>query len=161
MTTALVPNRAARALRSWFGRDPFFRDLETEMDHMLGRFSDRWLGADGMPEMWNPSLDLSETDGEVQITMDAPGMKPEEIDIEVTGDTVRIHGEHKEEKEEKGRKFHRIERRTGMFDRMVGLPCNVKEDKVAAEFKDGVLRVMLPKAEGAKTHKVAVKANGK
>ncbi len=128
---------------------------------MLGRFSDSWLGADGMPEMWNPSLDVSETDGEVLITMDAPGMKPEEIDIEVTGDAVRIHGEHKDEKEEKDRKFHRIKRRTGMFDRMVGLPCNVKEAEVAAEFKDGVLRVTLPKAEAAKTHKVAVKANGK
>lgn len=160
MTTTLVPNRAERTLKAWFDRDPF-RDLYAEMENMLSRFSERWNGADGLTEMRTPSLDLMETDNEVQVTMDAPGMKPEEIDIEVSGNTVRIRGEHKEEKEEKGRKFHRIERRTGMFDRMVGLPCNVKEDKVAAEFKDGVLRVMLPKAEGAKTHKVAVKANGK
>jgi len=160
MTTALVPNRAARALKSWFGRDPF-RDLQTEMDHMLSRFSERWIGADGLPEAWNPSLDLSETDTEVQIMMDAPGMKPEEIDIEVTGNMLRIHGEHKEEKEEKARTFHRVERRMGSFSRMVELPCDVIEDKVAAEFKDGVLRVTLPKAEAAKTHRVAVKANGK
>jgi HSP20 family protein len=160
MTTSIAPNRAARALKSWFGRDPF-RDLQSEMDHMLSRFSERWTGTDGLPEAWNPSLDLSETNTDVQITMDAPGMKPEEIDIEVTGDTVRIHGEHKEEHEEKGRTFHRIERRTGSFSRFVELPCAVKEDKVAAEYKDGVLRVTLPKSEAAKTHKVAVKGNGK
>lgn len=161
MTTALVPNRAARGLRSWFGRDPFFRDLETEMEHMLGRFSDRWLGAGGMPEMWNPSLDLSETDGEVLITMDAPGMKPEEIEIEVTGETVRIHGEHKEEKEEKGRTYHRVERSTGSFFRSIELPCEIKQDDVAANYKDGVLTISLPKCEANKPHKVTVKTNGK
>jgi HSP20 family protein len=93
--------------------------------------------------------------------MDAPGMKPEEIEIEVAGDTVHIHGEHKEVKEEKGRKYHRTERRMGSFSRMLELPYDVKEDKVAAEYKDGVLRVTLPKAEAAKTRRVTVKANGK
>ena len=128
---------------------------------MLSRFSERWNGGDGLPEMWNPSLDLSETDKEILITMDAPGMKPEEIEIEVSGGTARIHGEHKEEKEEKGRTFHRMERPTGSFARIVELPCDVKEDMVAAEYKDGVLRVTLPKSEAAKPHKVTVKANGK
>jgi HSP20 family protein len=160
MTTSLVPNRATRAMKSWFGRDPF-RDLHAEMDNMLSQFAERWNDAGGLTETWNPSLDLSETNTDVQITMDAPGMKPEEIDIEVTGDTLRIHGEHKEEHEEKGRTFHRIERRAGSFSRFVELPCAVKEDKVAAEYKDGVLRVTLPKSEAAKTHKVAVKGNGK
>ena len=159
MTTSLAPHRAAGTVKSWFGRDPF-RELQTEMDHMLNRLSERWMGTDGH-EMWNPSMDLSETDGDVQIAMDAPGFKPEEIEIEVTGNAVRIHGEHKEEKEEKGRKFHRIERRMGSFSRMIELPCDVKEDKVAAEYKDGVLRVTLPKTEAAKTRKVIVKTNGK
>ncbi len=160
MTTALTPNRAGRTMTSWFDRDPF-RNLYAEMDNMLSRFSERWNGGDGLPEMWNPSLDLSETDKEILITMDAPGMKPEEIEIEVSGGTARIHGEHKEEKEEKGRTFHRMERRTGSFARIVELPCDVKEDTVAAEYKDGVLRVTLPKSEAAKPHKVTVKANGK
>ena len=147
-------------MTSWFDRDPF-RNLYAEMENMLSRFSERWNGGDGLTEMWNPSLDLSETDKEILITMDAPGMKPEEIEIEVSGGTVRIHGEHKEEKEEKGRTFHRMERRTGSFARVVELPCDVKEDMVAAEYKDGVLRVTLPKSEAAKPHKVTVKANGK
>jgi HSP20 family protein len=93
--------------------------------------------------------------------VDVPGMKPEEIDIEVIGKTVRIRGEHKEEKEEKGRTFHRIERRSGSVFRSVVLPCAVKEDRVAAEYKDGVLKVTLPKSEEAKSHKIKIKANGK
>jgi HSP20 family protein len=160
MTTALVPNRAERTLKAWFDRDPF-RDLYAEMENMLSRFSERWNGADGLTEMRTPSLDLMETDNEIQVTMDAPGMKPEEIDIEVSGNTVRIRGEHKEEKEEKGRTFHRMERRTGSFARVVELPCDVKGEMVAADYKDGVLKVTLPKSEVARPHKVAVKANGK
>jgi len=160
MTTSLVPNRAARALRTWFGRDPF-RELQTEMDNMLSAFSGRWTGGRDLAEPWSPLMDLSETNTDVLITMDAPGMKPDEIEIEVTGNMVHVHGEHVEEKEEKGRTYHRMERRTGSFSRFVELPCAVKEEKVAAEFKDGVLRVTLPKCEAAKTCKVAVKANGK
>jgi len=161
MTTSLIPPRASRALSSWFGRDPF-RSLQEEMDEILSRLSERWTGEGTLAErIIVPSLDLSETDGEVQLTVDVPGMKPEEIDIEVTGQRVRIRGEHKEEKEEKGRTYHRIERRSGSVYRSVELPCAVKEGKVVAEYKDGVLKVTLPKSEEAKSHKVKVKANGK
>jgi HSP20 family protein len=143
------------------GRDPF-RALQDEMDQVLSRFSEGWTGEANGPGVSVPRLDLSETDGEVQLTMDVPGMKPEEIDIEVTGQTVRIRGEHKEEKEEKGRTYHRIERRSGSVFRSVELPCAVKEDKVVAEYKDGVLKVTLPKSEECKkSHKVKIKANGK
>jgi HSP20 family protein len=83
----------------------------------------------------------------------------------VTGDTVRIRGEHKEEKkedkEEKGRTYHRVERRTGSFFRAIELPCAVQEEKVTAEYKDGVLKLTLPKCEEAKTRKVKVKAIAK
>ena len=165
MTSSLIPRRASRALTSFFGRDPF-RALQAEMDDVLTRFSEVWTGDEGLMERVRiPSLDLSETDGEVQIKVDVPGMKPEEIDIEVTGNTVRISGQHteekKEDKEEKGRTYHRIERRSGSFSRSVELPCAVKEDKVSAEYKDGVLKMTLPKSEEAKTHKVTVKSNGK
>jgi len=105
-----------------------------------------------------PAVDLSETDGELQLTVDVPGMKAEEINVEVSGRNVQIRGEHKEEKEEKGRTYHRIERRTGSVYRKVELPCAVKEDQVAAEYKQGVLTVKLPKSEGAKAHRVTVKA---
>ncbi len=157
MTTSLVPRRASRALASLFGRDPF-RALQDEMHQALSRFSENWTGEEAM---FVPSLDLSETDGELQLTVDVPGMKPEEIDVEVAGQRVRIRGEHKEEKEEKGRTYHRIERRSGSVFRSVELPCAVKGDKVVAEYKDGVLKVTLPKSEESKSHKVKVKVNGK
>ena len=77
-------------------------------------------------------------------------------------DIVRISGEHKEEKkedkEEKGRVYHRTERRHGSFNRMVTLPCAVKDDKVKADYADGVLTVILPKTEDARSHKVKVQA---
>jgi len=160
MSTPLVPRGVSRGLSSWFGRDPF-RALQAEMNDVLSRFSAGWNG-DGMSAAaYVPSVDVSETDGELQLTMDAPGMKPEEIEIDVTGNTVRIRGEHKEEKEEKGRTYHRIERRTGSFYRSVDLPCAVKDERVAAEYKEGVLKITLPKSEEAKPRKVKIKAEGK
>ena len=159
--TTLIPRRASHALASWFGSDPF-RAMQNEMDEVLDQFSLRWSGNGGLPEAASiPSMDLSETDRELQLTVDLPGMKIEEVSVEVTGRTVKIRGEHKEEKEEKGRTYHRIERRSGSVFRSVELPCAVKEDKVVAEYKDGVLTVTLPKSEEAKSHRVTVKAVAK
>jgi len=159
--TTLIPRRASHALASWFGSDPF-RALQNELDEALDRFSLRWSGNGGLPEAVSiPSIDLSETDRELHLTVDLPGMKAEEIGVEVTGRTVKIRGEHKEEKEETGRTYHRIERRSGSVFRSVELPCAVKEDKVVAECKDGVLTLTLPKSEEAKSHRVTVKAVAK
>jgi len=161
MSTNLIPRRASRALSSILGTDPF-RSLQKEMDELLDRFSLRWNGEGrGLEGISIPAMDVSETDGEVQLTVDVPGMKADEINVEVSGRTVQIRGEHKEEKEEKGRTYHRIERRSGSVYRSVELPCAVNEDKVAAEYKDGVLTVKLPKSEEAKSHKVTVKAVAK
>jgi HSP20 family protein len=153
MSTALS-TRVSQALSPLFGRDPF-TSLQQEMDDLLSRFKTDWNG-DWPPVVISPSVDLSETDDTVQIRMDVPGMKAEEIDIEISGDTVRVSGEHKEEKEEKGKTFHRLERRTGSFARALALPAAVKGDKVSAECKDGVLTITLPKTEVAKTQKVKV-----
>ena len=86
-------------------------------------------------------------------------MKPDGIEVEVTGDTVRIYGER--EKEEKERTFHRVERHAGSLRAFVELSSAVKEDKVAAEYKDGVLPITLPKSEAARTHKITVRPIGK
>lgn len=159
MVTSLAPRGIARELFSTFGRDPF-RALQTEIDDMISRFAAR-EGTGIAEEAYLPSLDMSETDGELQIKMDVPGIKPEEVDVEVSGNTIRVRGEHKEEKEEKGRTYHRVERRTGSFFRSIELPCDVKQDKVVADYKDGVLKITLPKSEVIKPHKVTVKSNGK
>jgi HSP20 family protein len=158
MSTALS-TRISRGLAPLFGREPF-RSLQQEMDDLLGRFSADWDG-EWLRGAMVPSVDLSETDGSLQVRMDLPGVKPEEIQVEVIGNTLRVHGERKEEKEEKGKTYHRVERRSGSFARAITLPCAVKDDKVNAECHEGVLTITLPKTEVAKPHKVTVKSNGK
>lgn len=158
MSTTLS-RRLSRAMQPLFGADPF-AGLQKEMDDLLSRFQADW-GGEGLPAISVPAADLSETDDALQIRMDMPGLKAEEINIEVSGNTIRVSGEHKEEKEEKGKTYHRVERRSGSFARALTLPAAVKEDKVTAECKDGVLTITLPKTETAKTHRVTVKANSK
>jgi HSP20 family protein len=101
---------------------------------------------------------LSETPESVQVRMDLPGIKPDDVNIEIAGNTLRITGERKEEKDEKNKTYHRVERRFGSFSRSVSLPCSVKEAAVNAEHANGVLTVTLPKSEEAKSHKIKVKA---
>ena len=126
------------------------------MNEALSRFS-RSGGEGFLTGESIPALDLSETDGKIEIKMDLPGIKPEEISIEVRGDTLHISGEHKEEKEEKDKTFYHMERHTGSFDRTVTLPCAVDESKVDAECHDGVLTVSLPKTAESQMHKIKVK----
>jgi HSP20 family protein len=105
-----------------------------------------------------PSLDLSETDAGIDVRMDVPGIKPDDIDIQLSGNLLTISGHRKEEKEEKGRTFHRVERRSGSFSRTLTLPCAVKEDKVDAQYHDGVLTINMQKTEEAKSRKIKIKA---
>jgi len=153
--TSLIPSRARSALSPWLSNGPI-ASLRDEMDDLFSRFS-FGLDENGVPSLLSPSLDLSETDSQIEVKMDAPGMKAEDLDIEVTGDLLRISGEHKEEKEEHGRKFHRMERRSGSFERTVRLPCDVSDQDVDAAYQDGVLTVTLAKSEEAKTRKIPVK----
>lgn len=156
--TKTLPTRPSQGLSRWFG-DPItsFRD---EMDDLFARFTGV-PGENGNGSLikgdFAPAVDLSETDDELQIKMDVPGMKSDELDIEIVDDVLRVSGEHSEEKEEKGRQFHRIERRSGSFARSLRLPTSVKEDEVKAEYKDGVLTVSAPKAAPAKTRKIPIK----
>lgn len=160
MTTALS-TRVSQALSPLFGRDPF-ASLQKEMDDLLSRFQSDWSGnGNGLAAAISPSIDLSETDDALQVRMDVPGLKANEINIEVSGNTLRVSGEHKEEKEEKGKTFHRIERRSGSFSRSLTLPAAVKESQVTAESADGVLTINLPKVEVAKTQKITVKPAAK
>lgn len=154
MTGSLTKTRNG-GLRNWFGGEPFgmFRQ---EMDDLFSRFGFE-------PENWPtfehaPALDLSETENAVEVKMDAPGLKPEEIEIQVRGNLLTITGNKQEEREEKGKQFHRVERRQGSFSRSVTLPCEVVGSKAAAEYKDGVLNLTLPKTEPVQAQKIAVKA---
>ena len=134
-----------------------FQSLRDEFDQMLKSLwgsENRWMSAD-----FSPACDLSETADSYQVRMDVPGIKPDDITVQVSGDSVRISGERKEEKEEKDKTYHRIERRSGSFCETLRLPGGVADDKVQAEFHDGVLTVTLPKSEMTKSRTVKVKAN--
>ena len=102
-------------------------------------------------------MDISEDDKEYLIKAEVPEVDKKEVKVAVQEGVLTIQGERKQEKEEKGRKFHRVERSYGSFVRSFSLPENVAEDKLRAEFKDGVLLVHLPKAEKPKARAVEVK----
>lgn len=104
-----------------------------------------------------PPLDLSENEKQIMLRMDLPGVDPKEIDIQVCDNCVTVSGEKKEEKDIQGDTYHRVERRSGKFSRSMMLPCAVEEDKVEAKYKDGVLRVTMPKTAEAKARHIAVK----
>jgi HSP20 family protein len=140
---------------------PFFRPFETlrqEFDEMFGHLMTDWDGKWKMGD-FRTAWDLSETNDAFEIRMDIPGIKPEDITVQVTGDTVRVFGERKEEKEEKGKTFHRVARHSGTFSETIVLPTAVKDENVEAAFHDGVLTVTLPKTAASKTRTVKVKVN--
>jgi HSP20 family protein len=155
MSTA-VAKREPRSVGTWFRRGPL-ANLREEMEELVSRAFGEDVG--GWPtDRIVPSLDLAETDSNVEVRMDIPGMEAKDIDIQVNGNLLTISGERKEEREEKGKTFHRIERRVGSFSRSLTLPCQVKEDAVDAQYKNGLLTVKLPKTEEAKSKKITVKS---
>jgi HSP20 family protein len=107
--------------------------------------------------VWAPDVDIKETDHDVQLKADLPGMKKEDIDISLDDDQLIIKGERKYEKEEKDKDFVRIERSYGSFYRSFNIGVPVKADKIKASYKDGVLDIVIPKAEVKKPKKIEVK----
>jgi HSP20 family protein len=106
---------------------------------------------------WAPTVDIAEDDKEYLIKAEIPEVDKKDVKVTVQEGVLTIQGERKQEKEENGRRFHRIERSYGSFVRSFSLPEDVAEDKVKAEFKDGVLFVHLPKAERPQPKAVEVK----
>ncbi len=98
---------------------------------------------------WTPRLDISETDKALEVVADLPGMEKKDIKVSVDGDLLTIKGEKKEVKESKDKHYHSIERRSGSFYRALRLPVEVENDKIEANFKDGVLTLTLPKSKKA------------
>jgi len=107
---------------------------------------------------WLPSLDVSETKNDLVIKAELPGMDAKDIDISLNNGFLTIKGEKKHEKEEKDENYHLNERSYGSFTRSVRLPREVQSDKITASFKNGVLRVTLPKSEESKKREIKIKA---
>ncbi len=121
---------------------------------LFGR--DRWLPVRPL-SIRMPSIDVYEEKDTVVVKAELPGMKKEDIEVNLAGDTLTIKGEKKQEEEVKEDHYYRRERSYGSFLRSVALPCEVKSGEIKASFKDGVLEVRLPKTEEAKKKEIAVK----
>src|SRR4030043_1019466 len=131
-----------------------FREFE-RMRRDMDRFWDSFLEGGSRKRTeeggeWLPSLDVAETKNELVVKAEVPGMDPKNIDISLSEGVLTIKGEKKEEKEEKEADYHFVERSYGSFTRLVQLPKEVKSDKISASYKNGILKVTLPKSEEAK-----------
>ena len=110
-----------------------------------------------MTSSWSPAVDLAETGEEFLAKVELPGVDKNDIKITMENNVLTIRGEKQQEKKEKDVNFHRVERYYGSFQRSFELPGNVKNDKIDAEFNDGILTIRMPKAEEAKAKLIDVK----
>jgi HSP20 family protein len=131
--------------------------FRSEIDNLFNRFMGEPWGA--MEEIAMPRTDVAETDKEVKISMELPGIDPKEVDISVTGGILSVRGEKKEERQEEHRDFHYVERQFGSFHRTFQLPTTVDPDKVDAQYKNGVLHITLEKQPQAQARRIAVKTS--
>ncbi len=106
---------------------------------------------------WAPRADISETDDHFSVNIEIPGIKREDVKINLEDHVLNVSGVNKQEKEEKGKKFHRIERYYGSFSRSFSLPENVDEEKIDATFRDGLLALTIPKTEVKKPQAIEIK----
>ena len=142
-------------------------DLRSQMNRLFDEFFERpfglspFFGESNLMGDFAPRLDISETDKEVTISAELPGMEPEDIHISLDRNTLTISGEKQAEKEEKDKRFYRVERSYGSFHRSIPLPNEVDENKIDATFKRGVLKVKLPKTRAAqeKSKRITIKTS--
>jgi len=119
---------------------------------LLDRYFDR-------EAYWTPAVDIEEDEKYYLLTMDLPGLDKKEVDIKLDGEVLTVSGEKKEEKKETNKNYHRIERYYGKFQRSFRLNDDVNREQIEANFKNGVLRLSLPKTEKALPKQIEVKVN--
>lgn len=129
--------------------------MQQQLNRLFGELSAG--GHDGLEKLdFMPSAEMEETDQEILLKFEVPGLTAEDIDISVTEDSITVHGERKSESKTEGGGIVRSEFRYGTFERMMRLPALVQNDKTHAEYKDGILKITLPKAEDEKRKVVKV-----
>lgn len=144
------------SIRRWRPFNDLLR-LQKEMDSMFDEFFERKPFRRELGESdWYPSVDVSEDEKEIKIEADLPGMTQEDIDINIDGNVLTIKGQRKKEEETKERGYYRSERSYGAFQRSFTLPTNLDVDEAKANFKHGVLTLILPKLEEAKGKRIEI-----
>lgn len=141
-----------------------FRDLMTLQDRMnrlfeesVGRFraTDESLDAGA----WSPAVDIYETEQDIVLKAELPEVNLKDIDIRLENNTLTLKGERKFERETQKENYHRVERSYGMFSRSFTLPSTVDQEKIKADYKDGILKVTLPKKEETRPKQIKVDVN--
>lgn len=145
--------------------DPFreLEDMHNRLSSFFSRAPARWGWAEGGESLslsdWSPAVDIIEDDKEYLIKAELPELRKEEVKVKVENGVLSISGERKFEQEQKGRKYHRVERAYGAFERSFSLPEDAVPGQVKADFTDGVLRVHLAKTPTAKPKALEVKVS--
>jgi HSP20 family protein len=144
--------------------DPFqdLLSIQDEMNQLFGRALGQPAGRQGgetaTTRMWAPALDISERKDAYLVTVEVPGVKPEDLEITLEDGLLTIQGERQFTADSSDQQFHRVERRYGAFRRSITLPSRVQADAIEASFDNGLLQVVVPKAEEAKPKKIQIQA---
>ena len=137
-----------------------FSQLHREMNRMLDTFFRGGVADDGsFGNFWSPAVDIREREDAYLVEVELPGLTKDDVKITMENNILTIQGEKKHEKEEKRGDYHRTERVYGSFQRSFTLPSSVKNDKIEAQYKNGILTVTLPKVEEAKPKAIEVKVS--
>jgi HSP20 family protein len=133
------------------GEDPWtaspfslLRRMQEDMDRIFGGFGS--MGG-GFPQAFTPTVDMHETENEIVVKADIPGVEPEDLEVYVTDNALILRGEMRREEQRDERGIHRAERRYGRFERVLPLSAEVNRDQIQASFRNGVLELHLPKTE--------------
>ena len=139
--------------------DPF-RDLNMLQDRMNRLFDDAgrpWRTDEpAATTSWSPSVDIFETEGEIVVKAELPGMDRKDIQLNLENNVLSLRGERKFQKETKDDNYHRIERSNGVFSRSFSIPATVDEERIRADYNDGVLKIVLPKKAQAKPKQIKI-----
>jgi len=139
--------------------DPF-RDLNMLQDRMNRLFDDAgstWRTDEpAATTSWSPSVDIFETEGEIVVKAELPGIDRKDIQLNLENNVLSLRGERKFQKETKDDNYHRIERSYGAFRRSFSIPASVDEERIRADYNDGVLKIVLPKKDQTKPKQIKI-----
>jgi len=134
--------------------------VSDDIDRAFDRLMRGWVSPVSFSEFdWNPSIDVSESDDEIVVKAEIPGVAPEDVDINIDDNNLIISGEKKQESEEKAKNYYRAERSYGSFRRSFALPAGADVENVKASSKDGVLSIVIPKSGDKKSRKIEIDAS--
>jgi len=138
------------------------QSIQQEMNRLFGTFFDSPAGAGdgGALRRWIPAMDLIEEDDRYVLRADLPGVREDEVHVELEDNVLTISGERKSEHEERKEGLYRLERASGSFSRSLTLPEGIDPDSIQARFDKGVLEVRVPKPEQRKPRRVAISVGG-